>query len=132
MSASGRASFYESRPDLTDEQILETWDGIGGSRAADRETDDPVILWFQVKAKMRVLSMVLGFEPQREPSWRLRCMASPMRIRGGSHAQEQVQHTFEQFFYQCAGHQLDDPINEWQSGMNLTLRNPAVKGQVSE
>ena len=87
MSASGRASFYESRPDLTDEQILETWDGIGGSRAADRETDDPVILWFQVKAKMRVLSMVLGFEPQREPScrvyaaWLLPCASEAVLTR---------------------------------------------------
>ena len=65
----GAMSFYESRPDLTDEQILETWDGIGGSRAADRETDDPVILWFQVKAKMRVLSMVLTYSKPLGPCW---------------------------------------------------------------
>ena len=62
-------SFYESRPDLTDEQILETWDGIEGSSAADRETDDPVVLWFQVKAKMRVLSMVLTYSEPLGPYW---------------------------------------------------------------
>ena len=54
-------SFYESRPDLTDEKILETWKDIDGLNAADRETDDPVVLWFRVKAQMRVLSMVLTY-----------------------------------------------------------------------
>ena len=49
-----------------------------------------------------------------------------MRIRGGSHAQEQVQHTFEQFFYQCAGHQLDDPINEWLFPQAVPPRRPAL------
>ena len=62
-------SFYESRPDLTDEQILETWDGIEGCSAADRETDDPVVLWFQVKAKMRVLSMILTYSKPLGPYW---------------------------------------------------------------
>ena len=65
----GAMSFYESRPDLTDEQILETWDGVDGSRGGDRETDDPVILWFQVKAKMRVLSMTLTYSEPLGPYW---------------------------------------------------------------
>ncbi len=65
----GAMSFYESRPDLTDGQILKTWDSIGGSRAADRETDDPVVLWFQVKAEMRVVSMVLTYSDPLGPHW---------------------------------------------------------------
>ena len=62
-------SFYESRPDLTDEQILATWRVIDGARAEDRETDDPVILWFQVKAEMRVLAMVLTYSDPLGPYW---------------------------------------------------------------
>ena len=47
-SVEGAMSFYESRPDLT---------------------DDPVILWFQVKAQMRVLSMVLTYSEPLGPYW---------------------------------------------------------------
>lgn len=62
-------NFYDSRPDLTDEQILETWNVIDGSTVADRETDDLVVLWFQVKAQMRVLSMVLTYSEPLGPYW---------------------------------------------------------------
>ncbi len=62
-------NFYRSRPDLTDEQVLETWSGIGGSKAANRETEDPVVLWFMVKAQMRITSMTLTYSDRLGPHW---------------------------------------------------------------
>lgn len=65
----GAMNFYESYPDLTDEQVLQTWKGVEGSDDADRETDDPVVLWFKVKAHMRVMSMVLTYSEPLTPNW---------------------------------------------------------------
>lgn len=61
--------FYNSRQDLTSEQILQTWDDMEGSSQADRETDDPVALWFMVKAQMRALSMGLTYSEPMLPHW---------------------------------------------------------------
>ncbi len=61
--------FYNSRPDLTGDQILQTWDDMEGSRSADRETDDPVALWFMVKAQMRALSMGMTYSEPLGPHW---------------------------------------------------------------
>lgn len=65
----GAMKFYESRPDLTDEQILETWDDVEGPDGTDRETDDQVVLWFKVKAQMRALSMGLTYSSPLRPHW---------------------------------------------------------------
>ncbi len=65
----GVMNFYDSRPDLTDGQVLETWDNTAGSEDAERETDDPVVLWFKRKAEMRVLSMVLTYSDPLRPNW---------------------------------------------------------------
>ena len=62
-------NFYKSRPDLTDEQVLQTWDDTEGPDGTDRDTDDPVVLWFKVKARMRVLSMVLTYSEPVKPHW---------------------------------------------------------------
>ena len=65
----GAMNFYKSRPDITDEQVLQTWDDMEGPDDADRESDDPVVLWFKVKAQMRVLSMVLTYSEPLRPHW---------------------------------------------------------------
>lgn len=65
----GALDFYNSRPDLNSEQILETWDYVDGGRSADRETDDPVALWFAVKAQMRALSMGMTYSEPVLPHW---------------------------------------------------------------
>ena len=65
----GAMNFYKSRPDLTDEQVLQTWDDTEGPDGTDRDTDDPVVLWFKVKARMRVLSMVLTYSEPVKPHW---------------------------------------------------------------
>ena len=65
----GAMDYYRSRPDLTDEQVLRTWNEREGSDGADRESDDPVVLWFKVKAQMRVLSMVLTYSEPLKPHW---------------------------------------------------------------
>ena len=61
--------FYESRPDLTDEQILDSWSNSEELYGAERETDDAVVLWFKVKAQMRVMSMVLAYSEPLLPDW---------------------------------------------------------------
>ena len=61
--------FYESRPDLTREQILETWNNEDNEEAADDLTGDLQALWFRVKAQMRVTSMVLSYAEPLHPNW---------------------------------------------------------------
>ena len=61
--------FYESRPDLTDEQILESWNDLEEHDGAGRETDDTILLWFKVKAQLRVISMVLAYSAPLLPHW---------------------------------------------------------------
>ena len=65
----GAMNFYEGWPDLTDEQILASWDHMEGLDGADRETDDQVALWFKVKAQMRVLAMTLTYSRPLGPHW---------------------------------------------------------------
>lgn len=60
---------YESRPDLTDEQVLQTWKRAEGADDADRETDDPVLLWFKAKAQMRMASMIFTYSEPLTPNW---------------------------------------------------------------
>ena len=62
-------SYYESRPDLTNRQILETWNDVDGHDNAHRESDDPIVLWFQAKAKMRAMAMVLTYSDPLGPYW---------------------------------------------------------------
>ena len=65
----GAMNFYNSRPDLTDEQILQTRDNIERFDGAGRETKDPVLLWFKAKAQMRALSMGLTYSEPLGPHW---------------------------------------------------------------
>ena len=61
--------FYESRPDLTLEQILETWDDETRPQPTGEELNDPVSLWFRVKAEMRVISMGLTYSEPLGRHW---------------------------------------------------------------
>ena len=65
----GAKNFYELRPDLTYEEILETWDRMEWPEGVDRETDDQVVLWFRVKAQMRVLAMTLTYSRPLGSHW---------------------------------------------------------------
>lgn len=60
---------YNSCPDLTDEEILQTWDDFEWSRHLDRDTDDPVAWWFTVKAHMRAISMGMTYSEPFGPHW---------------------------------------------------------------
>ena len=61
--------FYESRPDLTRDEILATWDDEDGSEGAGDEPDDPVALWLRAKVRNRVVSMVLTYSDPVSPHW---------------------------------------------------------------
>ena len=61
--------FYESRPDLTSDQILATWDDEDGSEAPGDELEDPVALGLRVKVRNRVVSMALTFSDPLGPHW---------------------------------------------------------------
>ena len=65
----GAMNFYKSRPDLTREQMLETWSGENETGSIDGESDDPIVLWFRAKAQMRVLSMVLTYSAPLGRHW---------------------------------------------------------------
>ena len=65
----GAMSFYQSRPDLTQEQIFETWHDADGTDAVDDEADDPVVLWFRMKAQMRTISMMLTYADPLGANW---------------------------------------------------------------
>lgn len=60
---------YESRPDLTREQIFETWSDEDGSETADDVTDDMDVLWHRTKAQMRNLSWMLSYVKPLGPYW---------------------------------------------------------------
>ena len=68
-SVQSAMQFYESRPDLTREEILETWTAVNGREAADDVTGDLDVLWFRVKAQMRVTSMMLSYAKPLRPNW---------------------------------------------------------------
>ena len=61
--------FYESRPDLTRDQILSTWDDDDGSEVPSDGSDDPVVLWLRAKVRHRVVSMVLTYSDPLSPHW---------------------------------------------------------------
>ena len=61
--------FYESRPDLTREQILETWNDGNKRETADDMTDDLVDLWVRTKAEMRAMSWMLSYAEPLRPHW---------------------------------------------------------------
>ena len=61
--------FYESRPDLTRDQVLATWVDEDGSEALGDESDDPVALWLRAKVRNRVVSMVLTYSDPLGPHW---------------------------------------------------------------
>ena len=60
---------YESRPDLTREQILKTWSDENGNETADDVSDDLVGLWFRTKAQMRVASWLVSYAEPLGPNW---------------------------------------------------------------
>lgn len=62
-------NIYNSRPDLTDEQILQTWHDVGEPEQTPRETDDPLLLWFKAKAQMRALSIRLTYSEPMGQYW---------------------------------------------------------------
>ena len=61
--------FYDSRPALTRDQILATWDDEDGSEGPGDESDDPVALWLRAKVRSRVVSMVLTYSDPLGPHW---------------------------------------------------------------
>ena len=65
----GAMNFYRSRPDLTREQILDTWDGETGTEIVTGDLEDPVALWFLMKAQVRVLSLTLTYSDPLGPHW---------------------------------------------------------------
>ena len=65
----GTMNFYESREDLTREQILATWDDTNRTYVSDDEKEDLVGLWFRVKAEVRVHSMVLTYSDPLGQHW---------------------------------------------------------------
>ena len=62
-------NFYNSRPDLTDEQVLQTRNNVEQLDDSDFGTDDPVLLWFKAKANIRALSMGLTYSEPLRPRW---------------------------------------------------------------
>ena len=60
---------YESQPDLSREQILETWNEEDGSEIADVAMDDIVGKWFCTKAQMRVALWLASYAKPLGPNW---------------------------------------------------------------
>lgn len=65
----GAMNFYESRPDLTREQILETWVADDGTEGVEDELDDPLSFYFRAKVEMRVASIALTYSDPIRPHW---------------------------------------------------------------
>lgn len=65
----GVINYFDSLPDLTDEQILESWDKSHRIEDLGYDTDDPVVLLFNKKAQMRVASMLLTYSDPIGPNW---------------------------------------------------------------
>ena len=63
--------YYESQPDLTREQILETWDDniYKGKITGDSATNDPIHLWFLAKVQHRATLWVLSYTESLRPNW---------------------------------------------------------------
>ena len=59
--------FYESRPDLTRDQILATRDDEDGSEALGDTSDDPDALWLRAKVRNRVVLMALTYSDPLGP-----------------------------------------------------------------
>ena len=60
---------YESRRDLTREQILETWNDEDGSETAYDASDDVLSKWFRTKSQMRVASWLVSYAEPLGPNW---------------------------------------------------------------
>ena len=65
----GVMQYYESRPDLTRKQILETWDDREGHNVSAEARKDPVTLWVHVKAESRLFSMMLTYSDPIGRNW---------------------------------------------------------------
>ena len=63
----GAMDFYDSQPDLTHGEILATWNDIDEPEAPHEAKGNVDALWFHVKAKMRVLSMVFAYAKPLTP-----------------------------------------------------------------
>ena len=62
-------AFYESRPDLTREQVLESFNVATETQTLDGAEDDMVGRWFLVKAEMRLNSMMATYSDPLRPYW---------------------------------------------------------------
>ena len=60
---------YESRPDLTLDQILDTWQEDDGADVPAGAADDPMALWLQTKVRTRAASLVLTYSDRLSPHW---------------------------------------------------------------
>ena len=62
-------NFHRSRPDLTREEILETWNEEDKSESSDERTDDVIALWFRTKAELRSISLLLTYSDPLGRHW---------------------------------------------------------------
>ena len=62
-------SFYESRPELSQQQIYQTWKEDGGVEGEIEEMDDLVVPWLCARAQMRAMSMLLTYSDPLVPHW---------------------------------------------------------------
>ena len=60
---------YNSRPDLTRDQILDTWHDEDGEEVPENERANPMALWLKAKIRMRAVSMVLTYSDRLSPHW---------------------------------------------------------------
>jgi hypothetical protein len=59
-------NFYQSQPDLSDEQILRMWDKLDDGEFGERVPKDIQSRWVVVKARMRVVNMALSYMATEE------------------------------------------------------------------
>lgn len=59
--------FHNSRPNLTKERILQSWDNSEEFDGKGRETDDPAVLWLKAKLEMRAISMATAYSRPLTP-----------------------------------------------------------------
>ena len=60
---------YESRPDLTRDQILDTWEDDNGAEVSGDAADNVAALWLKTKVRTRVALMVLTYSNRLSPHW---------------------------------------------------------------
>ena len=59
-------NFYQSQPDLSDEQVLRMWDKLDDGEFGERVPKDIQSRWVVVKARMRVVNMALSYMATEE------------------------------------------------------------------